>query len=376
MSCGQFCDCEKGAGRRDSNRPKGAELKVLVLAGGRSAERDVSLASGAAVSEALVEAGCEVRIFDPGVSSGAVEWTAESFDSEIGTAPPDQDDVDGGATSPSAVFTPADLVVSGADEVDVVMIALHGGDGENGHLQALLDSVGVPYAGSGMLASALAMDKQAAKRMFTAEGIPTPNWQMIDRREMPDYEEMVEALGSPLVVKPNAQGSTVGLSIVGDATSWSGALSEGFRWDDQLLIEEFIAGRELTVAILGENALPVIEITPSHGIYDYECKYTSGRSNYVCPADLPSRTTVMLQQQALAAFAVLGCRGFGRVDFRMSDDGMASCLEVNTLPGMTKTSLVPMAAAAAGIGFPQLVKQICELGMLKSARSRSATPVD
>ncbi|HEX9750704.1 MAG TPA: D-alanine--D-alanine ligase [candidate division Zixibacteria bacterium] len=347
-------------------------MKVLVLAGGRSAERDVSLATGAAVCAALTETGYDVMVLDPAVSSRALDWSPDVLTARIGVTPPEDEDESPIVADHVSTLTPADLAPAGVGDVDLVFIALHGGDGEDGHVQALLDAAGVAYVGSGMLASALAMDKNAAKRIFIAEGIPTPNWRVADRGEIVSYQESVVALGLPLVVKPNAQGSTVGLSIVKAESGWEPALAEAFRWDRRLLVEEFIPGRELTVAILAGEALPVIEIKPSHGIYDYECKYTSGRTDYICPAELTPKQTRAIQEQAVSAFRALGCRDYARVDFRMRDDGPLYCLEVNTLPGMTRTSLVPKAARAAGIEFPQLMRRLCDSAMRHQSRTTAA----
>lgn len=334
-----------------------AGLKVLVLAGGRSAERDVSLSSGAAVAAALAGAGADVYALDPGVSPRVLAWTPQLAKDQIGTQPP------AGLTGARPTIAPSDLVLSELKNIDVVFIALHGGDGENGRLQALLDMAGIRYTGSGMLASALAMDKDASKRIFIAEGIPTPDWRTLDTPDDLDYDEAVETLGSPLIVKPNAQGSTVGLTLVEQRAQWEGALQEAFRWDARVLVEEFIDGRELTAGVLGNQALPIVEIRPRHGLYDYECKYTDGMCEYLCPAPITPAQTRACQEQGMEAFRALGCRGYARADFRMTEDGRMYCLEVNTLPGMTSHSLVPKAAQAAGIAFPELVARICRLAL-------------
>lgn len=334
-----------------------AGLKVLVLAGGKSAERDVSLASGAAVAMALSDSGADVFALDPGVSPRVLAWTPQLAKEQIGTEPPAD------TTGDKPKLAPSDLSLSELKSVDLVFIALHGGDGENGRLQALLDMAGIPYTGSGMLASALAMDKHASKRIFVAEGIPTPDWRMLEQTDDLDYEEAIEALGSPLIVKPNAQGSTVGLTLVEKKTQWGDALTEAFRWDSRILVEQFIAGRELTVGVLGDVAMPVVEIKPKHGIYDYECKYTEGMCEYICPAPITPAQMRACQEQGLEAFRALGCRGYARADFRMDKEGRMFCLEVNTLPGMTSHSLVPKAAKAAGIDFPALVARICRLAL-------------
>ena len=333
-------------------------MKVLVLAGGRSAARDVSLATGAAVAGALHQSGAEVFALDPGVSSRVLAWTPELAKEQIGTQPPAAD-----TTGAKPTIAPSDLILKELKSVDVVFIALHGGDGENGRLQALLDMAGIPYTGSGMLASALAMDKHAAKRIFVAEGIPTPDWRILDSAEDLDYEEAVEALGTPLIVKPNAQGSTVGLTLVTKKAQWDEALTEAFRWDSRVMVEQFIAGRELTVGVIGDQPMPVVEIKPKHELYDYECKYTDGMCDYICPAPITPAQMRACQDQGVEAFRALGCRGYARADFRMDNEGRMFCLEVNTLPGMTSHSLVPKAAKVAGIDFPELVARICRLAL-------------
>lgn len=337
--------------------------KVIVLTGGRSAERDVSLASGVAVTKGLHEAGFHVLILDPATTQPPIEWHPSLEAKLIATAPPDPKALALGGRPAGVVMTPDDLTRADLRDIDLVFIALHGGDGENGRLQALLDTCGIRYTGSGMNASALAMDKHAAKRIFVAEKIPTPRWRIADNGNELAFDAVRDELGVPIIVKPNAQGSTVGLTLVKKKSQWAGALRTGFQWDDRLIIEEYIAGREITVSVLGEQTLPVVEIIPTHELYDYECKYTSGRSKYVCPAELTDDETARVQDLGARAFHALGCKGYARVDFRMNPDGEFYCLEVNTLPGMTATSLVPKAARAAGIEFPELLKRICNLAM-------------
>lgn len=344
--------------------------RVLVLAGGRSAERDVSLSTGAAVSRALDESGSDVLFFDPASSHPPITWTPDQARTIIDRLPPDPSIMQVKGLPAGVAMTPADVPRASFDGVDLVFIALHGGDGENGRLQALLDTCGVAYTGSGMAASALAMDKHASKRVFVAEQIPTPRWRVIEHGQYPDIDPYQAQMGLPLIVKPNSQGSTVGLTLVKDQSQWREALDEGFRWDQRLLVEEYISGREITVSVVGDEALPVVEIIPSHDLYDYECKYTSGGSQYVCPAELTEQQTARVQEIGLQAFHALGCEGYARVDFRMSPDEEFYCLEVNTLPGMTSTSLVPKAARAAGIEFPQLLQRICELAVQRHNRSR------
>jgi D-alanine-D-alanine ligase len=243
--------------------------------------------------------------------------------------------------------------------VDVVFLALHGGRGEDGTVQALLDLTGVPYTGSGHLASALAMDKDLSKRLFRSVGVSTPDWLMA-----PVATERVSAeLGFPCVVKPSKQGSTVGLSLVRDPNDLQDAIGLARQFDDEVMIEEFIPGRELTVGILGDQALPVGEIIAAHEIYDYECKYTPGMAREVFPADLSDAQTSRVKALALRAFGALKLRGYARIDFRMTDAGEFYCLEANTLPGMTELSLIPQAAAAAQISFAALCERIVQLAL-------------
>jgi D-alanine-D-alanine ligase len=244
-------------------------------------------------------------------------------------------------------------------QADVLFLALHGGQGEDGTLQALLDLTGVPYTGSGHLASALAMDKDLSKKLFRAAGVPTADWLMAPAT----VDEVRSALGFPVIVKPSKQGSTVGLSMVKTAEQLQQAIDDAFEHDDEVMIEQFIAGRELTVGILGSEALPVGEIIPKHEIYDYECKYTAGMAVEEFPAKLSATETKTIQELALKAFRALKLRGYARIDFRMSTDGTFYCLEANTLPGMTQTSLIPQAAAAAGISFPELCDRIARLAL-------------
>ena len=249
-------------------------------------------------------------------------------------------------------------------DCDVAFLALHGGRGEDGTIQALLDLAGVPYTGSGHLASALAMDKDLSKHLFRAYDVGTANWLMATDPSTPPSAASVErALGWPVIVKPSKQGSTVGLSIVKQPVELAAAIGEAFEHDDEVMIEQFIAGRELTVGILGGEALPVGEIIPKHEIYDYECKYTAGMAEEIFPAPLTAEQTAEVQEQARRAFAALKLGGCARIDFRMTAPGVFYCLEANTLPGMTATSLIPQAAAAAGIPFPELCERIARLAV-------------
>ncbi|HEX5435584.1 MAG TPA: D-alanine--D-alanine ligase [Gemmatimonadaceae bacterium] len=332
-------------------------MKIIVLMGGTSSERDVSLASGVRVARALRDAGHTVTAVD--TTRGALQAAEEQAmlaGSVVHTEPPTLEML-GRMAGGALTRTMRTLPTRG--DADVIFLALHGGDGEDGTLQALLDLVGIPYTGSGHLASALAMDKDLSKRLFRAAGIQTPDWLMA-----PVSEEKVErSLGFPVVVKPSREGSTVGLSVVRERSGLAAAVAEASRYDNEVMIERFIAGRELTVTILGDEALPVGEIFPKHEIYDYECKYTDGMAREEFPARLSPEETAEIQRQALTAFRALKLKGYARIDFRMSEDGIFHCLEANTLPGMTGLSLVPQAAVAAGISFPELCERIVRLAL-------------
>ncbi len=345
-------------------------MKILVLMGGTSAERDVSLASGEAIVKALREVGHHVRALDTAGNQKFIAENAKYLPEDaktghgiIGQKPPDVMELErkGKQQALNAIHS------FDFSEVDVIFLALHGGQGEDGTIQALLDLTGKPYTGSGVLASALSMNKAMSKKIFEREGILTPEWFMIEEAELSDISaisnRMDQSLGIPCVVKPNDQGSTVGLTVVKEKQDLQKALEYAQKYSGHILIERFIPGRELTVGILGETALPVVEIIPEHGIYDYECKYTHGKSNYVCPAEIPPEKTKEIQSMGLKAFKALGCEDYTRVDFRYGEDGHFYCLEVNTLPGMTDTSLVPKAAKAVGIDFPELVERIVRLAL-------------
>jgi D-alanine-D-alanine ligase len=334
-------------------------LRVALLMGGTSSERDVSLASGIRIAEALRTCGHDVRVIDP--ARGSIsddEQRALASGPVVQTAPPSQEALRRMAREALPSFA-SNLPRQG--DVDVVFLGLHGGSGEDGTIQALLDLTGVPYTGSGHLASALAMDKDLSKQLFRRADVTTADWLMAPVA----VDEVSATLGFPVIVKPSKQGSTVGLSIVRTASELQPAIDEAFNFDDEVMVEEFIAGRELTVGILGDVALPVGEIIPKHEIYDYECKYTAGMADERFPAELTTQEARRVQDEALRAFRSLKLRGCARIDFRMAKDGMFYCLEANTLPGMTQTSLIPQAAAAAGISFPALCDRIVRLALVE-----------
>jgi D-alanine-D-alanine ligase len=328
-------------------------MKITVLMGGTSSERDVSLASGIRIVEALRQRGHQVTAVDTAHGIlGPAEERALLAGGVVKTLPPDTN-----ALMRLNAQLPSTL--RSLPATDVLFLALHGGQGEDGTLQALLDLTRVPYTGSGHLASALAMDKDLSKKLFRAAGVPTADWLMAPA----SVDEVRSALGFPVIVKPSKQGSTVGLTLVKQPNMLPAAIEEAFQFDDEVMIEQFIAGRELTVGILGDEALPVGEIIPKHEIYDYECKYTAGMAEERFPADLSPSETATIQALARRAFDALKLRGYARIDFRMATDGTFFCLEANTLPGMTQLSLIPQAAAASGIGFGELCERIVRLAL-------------
>lgn len=335
-------------------------MKIAVLFGGNSAERDVSIASGAQVIRALREAGHEVLSIDTakGVLTDAEErhWLAAG----VAVKPPANEELALLRSDSSALTKAPEL-----RGVDVVFLALHGGTGEDGTIQALLDLAGLTYTGSGHAASAAAMDKDVAKKLFHSAGVPTADWLMAPAAA----EEVARTLGFPVVVKPNKQGSTIGLTVVREAGQLASAVEVAFRYDDEVMIERFVPGRELTVGILGDTPLTVGEIFPKLGaIFNYESKYQQGGAEEVFPANLTPEQTRLVQELGLRAHRALKLEGYSRVDFRMDEAGQLWCLEVNTLPGMTATSLLPQGARAAGIEFPKLCERICELALEKAAR--------
>jgi D-alanine-D-alanine ligase len=339
-------------------------VKITVLLGGASAERDVSLASGIRVIDALRAHGHQVTGLDPvaGVLGSAEEAALRV--TGVRRAPPSLEELARLSGAQHRELSPALVESPAIRTAEVVFVALHGGQGEDGTLQALLDLAGITYTGSGHLASALAMDKDLSKILFRAAGVGTADWIMAPA----EAAEVERSLGFPVVVKPSKQGSTVGLSVVRQRAALEPAIAEAFRYDDEVMIEAYVEGRELTVGVLGEEPLPVGEIFPTHELYDYECKYTPGMAREEFPAKLSAVETVMLQDQALRAFRALKLGGCARIDFRLDKAGMAFCLEANTSPGVTGTSLIPQAAAARGMPFTELCERIVQLAVERASR--------
>jgi D-alanine-D-alanine ligase len=331
-----------------------SRVKIAVLFGGDSMERDVSIASAAQVVGALRSRGHEVVAYDSGRGRLTAADEQRMFSGKIERLPPQQHAV---ASLPT--------VVSGSElrDVDLVFIAMHGGSGEDGTVQAILDVAGIAYTGTGKLGSAVGWDKDISKRLFLAAGVPTPDWLM-----MPVQHDIVAArLGFPLIVKPNGQGSTVGLTLVKTAAELEPAIALAAQFDREVMLERYIDGREITVGILDDEPLAVGEIIPAQGpIFDYAAKYQAGGAEEIFPASLTAEQTARAQELALRVHRALKLETYSRVDFRMDRDGGIWCLEVNTLPGLTTASLLPRAAAAVGIGFADLCERICRGALAKN----------
>jgi D-alanine-D-alanine ligase len=326
-------------------------MRIAVLFGGTSEERDVSIASAAQIIPALRELGHEVHAVDTATGRLPPAEEHRLLTSGVAPAPPTTQAMDA-LRSRSIALSPSSFDVR---DVDVVFLALHGGAGEDGRLQAMLDLAGLSYTGSNHIASAAAMDKDLSKRLFRVAGVPTADWRMAPV----SAAEVGDSLGWPVIVKPNKQGSTVGLTLVRAPSGLEGAIQAAHRFDDEVMVERYIPGREFTVGILEDRALPVGEIVAPGEIFDYQSKYQRGGAREVFPAEISAAETSRVQDYALRAHRALKLGVYSRVDFRRDAAGEYWCLEANALPGMTATSLLPQAARAAGIGFPQLLERIC-----------------
>ena len=345
-------------------------MKVMVLCGGASAERVVSWASGDAVAGWIAEAGHEVVKYDPEQPGRLFRPDEILAPAEIGVVAPPPKELNG--YHPRTVRSLLDQI--DAAKPDLVFPILHSGYGEDGTLQALLEWLNLPFAGSGSVACALAMDKHIGKVVMESEGVPVLSDFVVERQFLEKYTEEIdeqirEMLEYPVVVKPLKGGSTVGLSKVQSTAELATALKLVEEQHDDAIIESLFAGREITVTVVDNEAYPVIEIRPKAGFYDYSNKYTAGRTEYLCPAPIPEAVAAAVQEAAIMAFESLGCSGFARIDFLLGDDNKFVCLEVNTLPGMTKSSLVPKAARARGLEPVQLMHKIMDCALQKFTRA-------
>lgn len=366
------------------------QFRAVVLLGGETGERPVSIHSGLAVAGALVRLGHAVRLLDP--ATGHVRPFGDEGDTAGVAAEFD-------ALTPDLRRVLPSLAALDLRETGLVANLLHGGAGENGQVASVLEFLGVPYFGCRPAAAAVAMDKVLAKRIFRAEGIPVareftwgggqdaalppaaPGARPVPPAPCPPCpppptpDQLASVGGYPLVVKPIDGGSTLGLTIVHGPKDWTAAWAAGGPLADPergLLVEEFIPGRELTVGVLGDRALPLVEIRPKDGFYDYRNKYEKGRTEYDVPARLPDADRARLEEFGLRAFRALGCRDLGRTDLRLAPDGRCAVLEVNTVPGMTETSLIPKAAAAVGLSFDGLVAELCGRALARQRRGEPA----
>lgn len=309
------------------------QARIGVLMGGQSSEREVSLRTGQAVYQALLRRGYQAVMIDADAS--VIEQLS-------------------------------------ANKIELVFLALHGPGGEDGTIQGLLEIIGLPYTGSGVRACAVAMHKAMTKRLLASYGIPVPDGITVRKGERGalNVKRLPPGLTLPLVVKPASQGSTIGVTIVRRVAEWRDALQRAFEHDREAVIESYIPGREVTVSVLSGKPLPPVEIVAPDGFYDYAAKYQKGRTKYLCPAPLPTKVRNRVRDLAVQAYQVLGCEGAARVDFRITPRGRPYVLEVNTTPGMTETSLLPMAAARAGLGYDSLTERILESALMRAEMSR------
>lgn len=341
-------------------------MNIIVLAGGNSTEREVSIASGQGVCKALRERNHKAVLLDP--YFGASQKEENLFPTEY--------DVDKAADAMREMsskleetmktrkgfFGPNVLEI--CKEADIVFLALHGANGEDGKVQSVLDLMGIKYTGSDPLSSGMAMDKGITKMVFEAKGVPTPKGITLEKgkcsSQLADY-----GMGFPVIVKPCCGGSSVGVCIANNQTEYQAALLEAFSYENEVVVEQFITGREFSVAVVDGKAYPVIEIAPLQGFYDYKNKYQAGSCVETCPADLSSALTKEMQKYAEMGYKALNLQAYARLDFLMDDEGNMYCLEANTLPGMTPTSLIPQEAKAIGMDYPQLCEKLIEVSLKK-----------
>lgn len=311
------------------------DKKIGVLMGGLSSEREISIRSGKAIHNALKEMGYDSVTIDAGKDIAEVIRR---------------------------------------EKIEVAFIALHGGWGENGALQGLLEVIGIPYTGSGVLASALAMDKITSRRIFKEQGLKIPHYFVLEKDSRLKTQDL--GLKMPLVVKPSSEGSSIGVSVLYKSEELEEAIERAFHYSERVIVEEFIEGKEIHIGILGDRVLGGIEVRPRQGFYSYEAKYTPGLTDYIYPPELVDKEYKECLESGLRAHIALGCEGATRVDLRVNREGIPYILEVNTLPGMTETSLLPKIAKGAGIGFNELVEKILELALMKDRRVNSGLTGD
>ena len=346
-------------------------MNIVVLCGGLSSERDVSLTTGAKVQNALIENGHHAILadlflgveLDSTVQAAFERATEPAHINSISEHVPDLETVKSGRKGGVGLF--GENIIELCRYADVVFMALHGGDGENGRLQAAFDLMGIRYTGSGYIGSAIAMNKSLTKQAFIGDGILTPKSVHVKKGQDAEGIRQAEGMKLPLVVKPCSGGSSIGVFIANTEEEFKNGVNEAFLYEEEILVEEYIKGRELTCGILGGQPLPPVEIIPKEGWYDYKNKYQPGLTEEICPAKITAEEEAAIQKATLAAFKSLRLEGYARMDFILTENGEAYCLEANTLPGMTPTSLIPQEAAAAGMSYCQLCEEIISLAIKK-----------
>lgn len=340
-------------------------MKIVVLAGGISTERDVSLSSGRGVYNALKERGHQVILLDVFLGYEGDPENIFELDRDwvkdvapVSEVAPDIEKVKALRKKPSNILF-GDHVIEICQMADIVFMALHGDCGENGKVQAVFDLFGIKYTGTDSFSSALAMDKSITKQLFLQNGVPTPKSHLLTGKDDPYKPEF------PCVVKVSGGGSSVGVYIVQNEKEYADAVQEAFRYDTKVLVEQYIKGREFTDCVIEGKAYPVVEIAPVSGFYDYKNKYQAGSTVDTCPAKISDELTKKIQDTALKAYQVLGIKTYARMDVLTNENGDVYCLEANTLPGMTPTSLIPQEAAALGISYGELCEMIIEISLNK-----------
>ena len=345
-------------------------MYIVVLAGGLSPERDVSLSTGTRVCRTLNEMGHKAVLIDLYLGLNELPDPIERLFTEDTAMPqyavkeqmPDLESIRAMRGRIGFSVEIGKFVIDACLACDMVFLAMHGGNGENGRVQALFDMLGIRYTGTGQFGSAVAMNKWASKCLFTGAGIRTPKGVLLRKEDTP---HSISPLSLPVVVKPCCGGSSIGISIAKTEDALTAAIAEAFRYEDEVIVEEYIRGKEIAAGVLGGAALPLIEIIPRGNFYDYQHKYQPGWTEEITPARIPADVTRRMQETAIAACRALRVEVYARVDFLLRPDGAFFCLEVNTLPGMTKTSLLPQEAAAAGLDYPALCDKIVQLSLRK-----------
>ncbi len=344
-------------------------MDIILLAGGPSSERDVSLSSSKAILNALRESGHNVKVIDPVYGSEQLSEDRIFAKLVSGSAPSIKElsEIHGKHEAKEI----SSLSLPDIKKAELVFLGLHGKFGEDGRIQTIFDMMNIKYTGSNALSSSVSMDKIYSKVILSHNGVKTPKWIELEEKYHTlekTFDKIKNEIGFPCVIKPNDEGSTVGLTILkkdASVTDLEESMMTAFGYSERVFAEEFIHGRELTVPVIGDEAFPVIEIRPEGGFYDYRHKYTKGMTSYLCPAELDKNIEEEVKELALRSHKALRCEVYSRVDFMLSEKNELYCLEVNTLPGMTETSLVPKSAAAKGMSFPQLLERLIQLSLQK-----------